>query len=288
MMKQRYFLKKDNTKIFTEYETYLRCEDRSENTIRKYMRDLRAFYTFLGRASLTKEAVLAWKRQLSESHALSSANSMLAAVNGFLDWVGAPQCKVKPFRIQREIFCKTEKELTQEEYRRLVAAAEDHKNRRLALLLQTICATGIRVSELCFITAEALELGRATVNCKGKQRVVFLPTELRRILRRYCRDRRIEFGPIFCTKTGQPLDRSNIWKDMKALCATAQVDPRKVFPHNLRHLFARTYYRLEKDLSRLADLLGHTNITTTRIYTAESGETHFQQMDRMGLVLSQT
>lgn len=159
MMKQRYFLKKDNTKIFTEYETYLRCEDRSENTIRKYMRDLRAFYTFLGRASLTKETVLAWKRQLSESHALSSANSMLAAVNGFLDWIGAPQCKVKPFRIQREIFCKTEKELTQEEYRRLVAAAEDHKNRRLALLLQTICATGIRVSELCFITAEALELG---------------------------------------------------------------------------------------------------------------------------------
>lgn len=199
-----------------------------------------------------------------------------------------PELKIKPLRIQREIFAKPEKELTRDEYRRLVEAADREHNRRLSLLLQTICATGIRVSELRFITLEAIQRGRAVVDCKGKTRTVFLPVDLCRALRRYCREQGIESNVIFQTKNGKPLDRSNIWKDMKALCASAGVESGKVFPHNLRHLFARTFYGLEKDLSRLADLLGHTNITTTRIYTIESGREHAKLLDRMRLVLTRT
>lgn len=271
-----------------EFETYLYCQERSTNTITKYVRDIRAFLTFLDGAPVTKEILLEWKGRLTESYTPASVNSMLAAVNTFLQWLGVPELKIKPLRIQREIFAKPEKELTRDEYRRLVEAADREHNRRLSLLLQTICATGIRVSELRFITLEAIQRGRAVVDCKGKTRTVFLPVDLCRALRRYCREQGIERNVIFQTKNGKPLDRSNIWKDMKALCASAGVEPGKVFPHNLRHLFARTFYGLEKDLSRLADLLGHTNVTTTRIYTIESGREHAKLLDRMGLVLTRT
>lgn len=271
----------------TEYEFHLRQEERSVNTVVKYIRDLRTFFVFLAGKPITKESLLEWKEQLTKSYAPASVNSMLAAVNSFLEWIGLP-FKVKPLKIQREIFTKPEKELTREEYYRLVKAAECEHNCRLSLLLQTICATGIRVSELQFITMQAVQTGRAVVDCKNKTRTVFLPVDLCHALRRYCREQGIKTGTIFRTKTGKPLDRSNIWKEMKTLCKSAGVEPGKVFPHNLRHLFARTYYKMEKDLSRLADLLGHANITTTRIYTMESGQEHAKQLDRMHLVFTCT
>ena len=270
----------------SRYETYLRSEERSANTIAKYLRDLRVFFTFMGNGSLCKEAVVSFKGYLTESYAPASVNSMLAAVNGFLEWSGMPQMKVKPLKIQKCLFAKPEKELTQEEYWRLIKAAEEKGNHRLAMLLQTICATGIRVSEVRHITVEAVGIGQANVDCKGKNRVVFLPKVLCRALQRYCRKHGIDSGPVFKTAGGKPLDRTNIWRDMKALCNRAGVEPGKVFPHNLRHLFARTYYKLEKDLSRLADLLGHSSVTTTRIYTMESGKSHIRQLERIGLVLA--
>lgn len=270
------------------YENHLRLEERSANTIAKYIRDLRAFFGYLAGRPLSKTALLLWKEQLMQRMAPTSVNSMLAAVNGFLDWAGLPHYKAKPLKIQRQIFARPEKELTQGEYRRLVAAAERCQNRRLSLLLQTICSTGIRVSELCYITVSAVQNGRVGVACKGKTRTVFLPKELCQMLRLYCRSQKIESGVIFRTKTGAALDRSNIWRMMKALCTSAGVAPGKVFPHNLRHLFARTYYSLEKDLSRLADLLGHSSINTTKIYTMESGKKHAKQLDRMGLIFCQS
>lgn len=268
------------------YAGYLYQEERSKHTIAKYVRDIRAFFLFLEGTKISKHAVLDWKEHLAATHAPSSVNSMLAAVNGFLDWAGLSSCKVKPLKIQREIFAKPERELTQSEYRRLVEAADRQQNQRLSLLLQTICATGIRVSELQFITMAAIQTGRAAVDCKGKSRTVFLPRDLCRSLLRYCREQGLECGMVFCTRGGKPLDRSNIWRDMQALCESAGVEPGKVFPHNLRHLFARTYYGLEKDLSRLADLLGHSNVSTTRIYTMESGTEHAKQLERMGLVFT--
>ena len=269
-----------------EYATYLQGEERSGNTISKYVRDLRAFYVFWGGGEITKTAVLQWKDKLTQQYAPASVNSMLAAVNGFFNWQELPQFKVKPLKIQREIFARPEKELTKQEYSRLVQAAQNKHNERLALLLQTICATGIRVSELPFITAKAIHTGRVMVDCKGKSRTVFLPKELCRSLLRYCREQKITNGVVFCTASGAPLDRSNIWRDMKALCISAGVEQSKVFPYNLRHLFAGTYYSIEKDLSRLADLLGHSSITTTRIYTMETGAEHIRQIERMGLVLA--
>lgn len=268
-----------------EFETYLREEERSTNTIAKYLRDIKAFFRYLESRAISKEETLGWKDALTASYAPASVNSMLAALNKYLEWNGLAQCRVKPIKIQREIFAKPDKELTVEEYRRLVCAAEKKQNSRLSMLLQALCATGIRVSELEFITVETVKAGRAEVDCKGKRRIIFLPGELRQALRQYCREQKIQSGIIFRTKNGESLDRSNIWRDMKALCKSAGVEPGKVFPHNLRHLFARTYYRMEKDLSRLADLLGHSNVTTTRIYTMESGSEHIRQLGRMGLVL---
>lgn len=268
-----------------KFAAYLYEEERSKNTVTKYLRDLRAFFLYLKGGEVCKEAVLGWKGTLVADYAPASVNSMLAAVNSFFDWLEQPQLKVKPLKIQRMIYAKPEKELSHAEYDRLVAEAEHRCNRRLSLLLQTICSTGIRISELRFITVTAIKTGRTEVGCKGKNRVVFLPNSLCKALGQYCRDEKLESGPIFRSKSGKPLDRSNIWRDMKTLCESAGVAPDKVFPHNLRHLFARTYYSLERDLSRLADLLGHSNVTTTRIYTRESGTKHIQQLERMGLVL---
>lgn len=269
-----------------EYIIYLRREERSRNTLEKYSRDLRAFFVFLAGRELGKEALLDWKERLVAAYAPASVNSMLAAVNGFFDWLECPQYKVRPLKIQREIYSRPERELNINEYKRLVQAAREKKNQRLALLLQTICSTGIRVSELTSITVDALHTGRTSVDCKGKRRTVFLSKELCRSLKQFCRERKIEKGVVFRTAGGRPLDRTNIWREMKALCKSAGVEQSKVFPHNLRHLFARTYYSLEKDLSRLSDLLGHSSIETTRIYTMESGSRHIRQIERMGLVLN--
>lgn len=272
--------------LIARYTGWLREQERSAATIQKYSRDLAAFCAHLAGRPLTKAAVIEWKEQLVARYAPASVNTMLASVNGYLRFMGWGTLCVKPLKIQRSLFLEEKKELTREEYARLVRAAEKREKERLSLVIQTICATGIRVSELQCITVEAVQSGRTEIVGKGKRRMVFLPDKLRRLLRNYARKQKKTAGAVFTTRTGKPLDRSNIWRDMKALCESAGVAPEKVFPHNLRHLFARTFYSLENDLSRLADILGHSSLTTTRIYTAESGSVHAKQMERLGLVIT--
>ncbi len=268
------------------YLSHLREQERSTATIQKYSHDLNSLVSFLDGATLTKAALIDWKEQLVASYAPATVNSMLAALNGFLHYMGWNDLAVKLLKLEKPLFCDENQELSRSEYARLVKAAERQNNERLSLVIQTICATGIRVSELQFITVEAVRTSRTVVNNKGKRRIVFLPDKLRHLLKKYIRKQKKTAGPVFTTRTGRPLDRSNIWRDMKKLCENAGVMPEKVFPHNLRHLFARTYYTLEHDLSRLADLLGHSNVATTRIYTAESGQIHQRQMDRMRLIIT--
>lgn len=273
-------------KVISEYVTYLLEQERAPATIQKYTHDLSELMRYLEGGELTKAAIIRWKQQLTESRAPATVNSMLAAVNGFFAYMNWRDLTVRRLRFQKSLFLKEEKELTKAEYARLVQAAERQENERLSLVIQTICATGIRVSELRFITVETIQTGRAEINNKGKRRTAFLPDKLRRLLRKYVQKQKKTVGAVFTTRTGKPLDRSNIWRDMKALCESAGVAPQKVFPHNLRHLFARTYYTLERDLSRLADILGHSNISTTRIYTAESGTIHARQLERMDLIIT--
>lgn len=268
------------------YVLYLKERERSPGTQKKYIHDLNSLREYLDGRPLTKAGLIGWKEELTARCAPASVNAMLAAVNGFLRFMGRGELALRPLKIQKPLFCDEHRELTRAEYIQLVRAAEKSSNERLALVLQTICATGIRVSELRFITAEAVAQGRAEVDNKGKRRTIFLPEKLRRLLRKYLQKQRRTFGAVFTTRSGRPIDRSNIWREMKALCERAGVEPAKVFPHNLRHLFARTYYALEKDLSRLADILGHSNVATTRIYTAESGIVHARQVERLGLVLT--
>ena len=233
---------------------------------------------------ITKHETLTLVLRVPTSHAPATVNSILAAVNGFFRFMGWKDIAVKLLKIQKALFCDERRELTRAEYARLVSAAQKVGNERLSLVMQTICATGTRVSELRFITVEAVTTGRAEICNKGKRRTVFLPGRLRRLLRKYLQKQKKTAGAVFTTRTGRPLDRSNIWRDMKALCESADVEPGKVFPLNLRHLFARTYYSLEKDLSRMADILGHSSVNTTRIYTMESGGVHPRQWERMGLI----
>lgn len=272
--------------LIEKYTTYLREQERSKATIQKYLHDIAVLLQFLGGRSMTKAILIDWKQHLIERYAAASVNSMLAAINSFLTFAGWRELVVKQLRIQKNLFLDESKELSREEYVRLVRAAEQKENERLSLVIQTICATGIRVSELKYITVEAVRCGRAEVVNKGKRRVIFMPDKLRIILKRYLQKQKKTSGSVFTTRTGKPLDRSNIWRDMKALCISAGVDPGKVFPHNLRHLFAWTFYSLERDLSRLADILGHSNISTTRIYTAESGTIHAKQMQRLKLIIT--
>ena len=235
---------------------------------------------------ITKHETLTLVLRVPTSHAPATVNSILAAVNGFFRFMGWKDIAVKLLKIQKALFCDERRELTRAEYARLVSAAQKVGNERLSQVLQTICATGTRVSELRFITVEAVTTGRAEICNKGKRRTVFLPGRLRRLLRKYLQKQKKTAGAVFTTRTGRPLDRSNIWRDMKALCESADVEPGKVFPLNLRHLFARTYYSLEKDLSRMADILGHSSVNTTRIYTMESGGVHQRQLERMGLIIT--
>lgn len=267
-----------------EYERYLTREEKSNATVTKYLRDIRAFLLYTGDIVITKEAVIGYKDALQGKYRAASVNSMLAAINGLFSYLGYHELKVKQLKTQRSAFCPKEKELTKAEYERLVAAAKRKKNERLSLLIQTICATGIRVSELKFITVEAASAGRAVVSLKGKTREVFLPSKLRRTLLQYAKRRGIVSGAVFVTKTGRPLDRCNIYHDMKRLCADANVEESKVFPHNLRHLFARTFYSIDKDIAKLADILGHSSIETTRLYLINTGAQHARLIERMGLV----
>lgn len=271
--------------MLKEFGGYLKDQERSKRTIEKYIRDVRRFLDFVGSEELSKPLVLRFKENLRREMSPISANSVIAAMNCFLKFIGVPELCVRAFKLQRRLF-SVRNELTSEEYKRLVRAAMNAKNERLALIIQAICSTGIRISELRFITVEAVKTGRAEVSCKGKFRVVFLSDKLRVVLGNYIRKQKITAGAVFVTRNGKPVDRSNIWRDMKNLCASARVSPEKVFPHNLRHLFARSFYSLEKDISRLADVLGHSSIATTRIYTMESGYNHFRQVNLLNLVVS--
>ena len=272
--------------LIEKYINHLMEEEKSVATLKKYRHDLNELHNYLQGMLLTKSILIEWKKYLIEKYAPSTVNSMLIAVNGYLRFFSWHALSMKLLKIQKPLFSDENKELTREEYARLVMTASKRSNARLSLILQTICATGIRVSELKFITIEAVQTGRTEISNKGKRRVIFLPQQLRKLLRKYAQKHGKISGPVFTTRTGKPLDRSNIWRDMKALCTEAKVAPEKVFPHNLRHLFARTFYSLEHDLSRLADILGHSSIVTTRIYTAESGTVHARQMGRLGLVIT--
>lgn len=272
-------------KTIAEFRNYLILEERSASTIEKYTRDAKTFARFAEKREVTKQLVIAYKKHLQETYAVRSVNSMLASINtlfAFLQW---GDLRVKSLKLQQQIFCPEEKELSRAEYLRLCAAAVQKNNRRLYLLLQTICGTGIRVSELQCITVEAIRRGEVTVHCKAKTRTVFVVKELRKKLLRYAAAQNIKSGRIFVTKTGKPLSRSNIWREMKALCKKANVNPQKVFPHNLRHLFARVFYGMEKDIATLADILGHSSINTTRVYIISSGKQHRRRMENMHLIL---
>ena len=271
--------------MIRDFEMYLRLDEKSENTIEKYLRDVRAFHNYANSRHVNKALVMEYKASLLESYEITCANSMIAAVNAFLRQIGWGDCCVKQFKVQKKAFCSEEKELTKAEYIRLVNTARQKGNERLNLILQTICGTGIRVSELRFITVEAVDKGEAIVSCKNKTRTVFIVRELQKRLLKYIKSRGITAGCVFVTKSGKPMSRCNIWREMKALCEQAEVSPDKVFPHNLRHLFARTFYGIEKDIAKLADLLGHSSINTTRIYIITTGEEHKRKMEAMRLII---
>lgn len=267
-----------------QYRKYLVIEEKSAATAEKYCRDIVMFSEFVGNAPITKELVLAWKQHLvDEGYAVRSINSMLASLNSFFAFLGWTDLRAKSIKLQRQIYSREDRELTKAEYLRLLEAAD--RQPRLQLILKTICATGIRVSELKFFTLEAVLQGEITVNCKGKTRSILLPGNLRKLIIRYAGKAGITSGVIFCTKTGKPLDRSNIWAMMKKLCEKAGVAATKVFPHNLRKLFARTFYGIEKDIAKLADILGHSSINTTRIYIMSTGRDHRRLIERLGLIV---
>ena len=272
--------------VLERFRIYLIENEKSTATIEKYLRDVRRFASRVT-GPILKQTVIDYKAQLGQEYATASANSMLASLNSFFRFAGWLDLCVKQFKMQRQTYLPEEKELSKTEYERLVNAAKQAGNERLCLIIQTICATGIRVSELSYITVEAAQHGEAIVRCKGKTRAVFIVRGLRTLLLRYARQSGIAAGPVFVTRSGKLVSRTAIWRDMKALCQQAGVSPQKVFPHNLRHLFARTFYGIEKDIAKLADILGHTNINTTRIYIATTGAEHRRRMEGMHLLVSQ-
>ncbi|MDY4968710.1 MAG: tyrosine-type recombinase/integrase [Lachnospiraceae bacterium] len=271
-------------KEISEFKRYLVLEEKSTATVEKYLRDIRNFLCFAGSSEVTRECMMDYKKTLVDrGYAVCSINSMLASINSLLNFLGWSDCKVKSIKTQRRIYCSEEKELTKAEYLRLLEAAK--KRPQLKLVMETICGTGIRVSELRFFTVEAVRSGSVTVSCKSKNRVILLPGKLKKLLLNYAGKNGIESGPVFITRNGKPLNRSNIWSQMKSLCSTAGVKPGKVFPHNLRKLFARTFYGIEKDIAKLADILGHSSIDTTRIYIMSTGMEHRRKIERLGLVI---
>ena len=270
---------------FDQFEDYLRHDEREESTIEAYLRSLTRFAEWADGRAVTKELAMEWKAVLSESgYRPISVNAMLAAVNKFFTCMGREDCKVKYLKLQRQMFRKSEKDLSKEEYQRLVQAAHEKGDLRMELILETICATGIRVGELKYITVEAVRAGVAEIALKGKIRTILLPHRLCRKLQKYAKQQKIASGKIFLTQDGLPVSRQSIWTRMKALCEAAGVERSKVFPHNLRSLFARSFYGSCHDVVRLADVLGHSSIETTRIYLMSTGKEYLRQLDKLGLV----
>ena len=275
--------KETNDKRLDEFVHFLISEEKSKATVEKYRRDAGAFISFLGEEEVSKEKVVSYKEKLMEKgYTIRSINSMIAGINKYLLFIGRGDCRVRSIKLQREFFCPEKKELTKEEYLRLVDAAASKP--RLCLLLQTICSTGIRVSELRYFTMEAIRSGEIRVLAKGKCRTVLLPGKLRKRLMDYAKKQGITSGPLFRTRSGRALDRSNIWTAMKELCVKASVEAEKVFPHNLRKLFARIFYRQSKDIAKLADILGHSSINTTRIYIVSTGKEHRRMLENLCLI----
>ncbi len=267
------------------FETHLQQEERAKGTIEMYLRSARMFFAFLEDRPLTKENALAWKAHLEQKgYAVATLNSKLVATNQLLEFLGAGQCRVRLVRCQRQMFREGNRELTRQEYERLVHTAEELGQERLGLLLQAICATGIRVSEVKYLTVEAAGQGRANVTLKGKIRTILIPGKLCRKLLKYARKQKIASGEIFLTRSGASLSRKQIWAEMKRLCKKADVSAVKVFPHNLRHLFATVFYKACKDIVRLADVLGHSNVETTRIYLLTTSAEHARQLERLKLI----
>ena len=275
----------ESTTILAAFVKYLLQEEREGSTIAKYVRDVRFFLEWLEGRECSKENAIVWKEHLSaRNYSPSSINAMLAAVNKLFRFLGVPEARVKYLRVQRKLFRQHERELTKEEYLRLTETARSLGRERLELLMEAICATGIRVSEVKYLTVEAAREGRADISLKGKVRTILLPGKLCRKLLKYARKQKIASGEVFRTRSGKSLSRRQIWAEMKSLCRRAGVAGSKVFPHNLRHLFARTFYRVYKDVARLADILGHSSIETTRIYLVSSGAEHARQLERLRLI----
>lgn len=270
----------------SDFQSYLLREERSPGTVEKYLRDVCALAAWLDGRPVTKELAAAWKDHLlSGRYAPVTINSMLAAVNTFFRFTGWEECRVKFLKVQRRMFREPSRELTRQEYDRMLAAAGALGRERLALVMETICATGIRVSEVKYVTVEAARRGKAEISLKGKLRTILLPSKLCRKLLKYAGKQKIASGEIFLTGSGNSMSRKQIWAEMKALCKKAGVEPTKVFPHNLRHLFARIFYQAVRDMAKLADVLGHSSIETTRIYLISTGTEHRKQLDRLGLVV---
>lgn len=278
-------MKKITENDIINFKNYLITEEKSSATVEKYIRDVSALAAWLGNSELCKDNIIEYKKHIQKNYAKRSANSMLSSLNAFFTFLGRYDLKIKILKIQRRIFASSDKELTKSEYERLLKAAKNKNDERLYLLMQTICSVGLRVSELKYVTVESVKSKIATIDCKGKIRQVFLPKSLCEMLKAYIKERNIKKGSVFVTKTGKPLNRSNIWKMMVALCDAAKVLKDKVFPHNLRHLFARTFYKAKKDIVRLADILGHSSVNTTRIYTTESGAEHRRAIQKLGLLM---
>lgn len=278
-----YFITKER---MNEFYNYLKLEEKEQSTIEKYLSELQSFILWLGKRSITKDVIFEWKEHLCQSdYQANTVNAKLSVLNKFIYFLGVPEYKLKYLKIQKKLFCSTEKELNKEEYRRLLKTAEEQGKIRLSLIIETICATGIRVSEVKYITVKAIQTGRADISLKGKVRTILLPNKLCRKLIKYAKKQNITSGEIFLTRNKKGISRRQIWAEMKALCEKANVASSKVFPHNLRHLFARTFYCACKDISKLADVLGHSNINTTRIYLISTGIEHTKQMEKLGLVL---
>ena len=273
-------------KMLGRYETHLKREEKSKATVSKYLCDLRKLMVYADGKEIDKELMLAYKEKLltQDGYKVTSINSFLAAANSFFEYMGWLDLKVKAYKTQKETFCPENKYLSKEEYYRLVKTAKEMGKIRLAMILQTICAMGIRVSELKAVTVEAVRNNSVIIYNKGKIRKVFFPDELRKELLYYIGRNGIQKGAVFCTASGKAVNRSNIWREMKSICKEADVDGDKVFPHNLRHLFANVFYEMKKDIAKLADVLGHSNIETTRVYIKTTGKEHREQLNRMELV----
>ena len=268
-----------------EFKNHLISDEKSEATVERYMRDVTAYIAWRDGRKMSKELMIQYKVELVDKYEPASVNTMLASLNAYFDYIGHSEYKVRNLKLQKTAYIEPKRDLTKEEYERLLKTAYDMGKHRIYYIMQTICSCGIRVSELRYITVEALKKGVAYISNKGKNRRVYIPDTLSMLLQPYILMKKIKSGSIFVTRTGKPIDRSNIWAEMKKLCKNAGVLASKVFPHNLRHLFARTYYKVHQDVVRLADILGHSSVNTTRIYTAESGEIHYKRIQILGLVI---